>query len=797
MARFGLSSPDASVRLEAVRDIEQNLDDANVDLLRERSGIETDPRVKKELSTGLALVALKSSDAQERLAAVSTLRGSIRQDVRNELDTLLQQAPDGSFSEPDERVRQAAAAAVKSIDQWRGFYSGIETLFFGLSLGSVLVLVAIGLAITFGVMGVINMAHGELMMLGAYTTYVVQVSMPGHKEISILVAIPVAFVVAGLMGILIERTVIRFLYGRPLETLLATFGVSLILQQLVRSIFSALNRSVETPQWMSGSLQINDALAITYNRLYIVIFTLLVFGALLLVLKRTRIGLDIRAVSQNRAMARAMGIRSAWVDAITFGLGSGIAGVAGVALSQLTNVGPNLGQSYIIDSFMVVVFGGVGSLWGSMIGGMSMGVVNKLLEPYSGAVLAKILVLVALVLFIQTHPRGLFSAVRALSGEPVIMPPSTLLGLVRKDRGGKWLLCGLVLVAIVVPILNQVVPASSAFHLSAYGLTLIGKYLCYAMLALAVDLIWGYCGILSLGHAAFFSLGGYAMGMYLMRQIGPRGVYGNPILPDFMVFLNWKELPWFWYGFNHFWIAMVMMLLVPGLLALAFGWFAFRSRVTGVYLSIITQALSYALMLAFFRNDMGFGGNNGFTDFKEILGFDLHSDGVRVVLVLTTAVALAAGYLACRMIVESRAGRVMRAIRDAESRTRFLGYPVESFKLWVFAFSAVLAGIAGALYVPQIGIINPSEFAPINSIEVVIWVAVGGRGTLYGAAAGALLVNYAKTYFTSSSSGSLAVRAGYFVCAGDVVPAARDHRTLAGQERGWAGTEGEAAHSGR
>jgi urea transport system permease protein len=318
------------------------------------------------------------------------------------------------------------------------------------------------------------------------------------------------------------------------------------------------------------------------------------------------------------------------------------------------------------------------------------------------------------------------------------------------DLGGKWLLSVLAAVAIGVPLLNQAVPAASAFHLSAFGITLIGKYLCYGMLALAVDLIWGYCGILSLGHAAFFSLGGYAMGMYLMRQIGPRGVYGDPILPDFMVFLNWKSLPWFWHGFNHFPFALAMMFLVPALLAFVFGWFAFRSRVTGVYFSIITQALTFALMLSFFRNDMGFGGNNGFTDFKDILGFDLHSDLTRVVLLLVTVAALAAGYLACRAIVESRAGRVLHAIRDAESRTRFLGYPVESFKLWIFVFSAILAGIAGALYVPQIGIINPSEFAPINSIEAVIWVAVGGRGTLYGAIAGAVLVNYAKTYLTGA-----------------------------------------------
>jgi urea transport system permease protein len=320
----------------------------------------------------------------------------------------------------------------------------------------------------------------------------------------------------------------------------------------------------------------------------------------------------------------------------------------------------------------------------------------------------------------------------------------------RKDSGSAWFLGALAAIAIVVPILSLAVPASSAFHISTYGLTLIGKYLCYALLALAVDLIWGYCGILSLGHAAFFSLGGYAIGMYLMREIGPRGVYGDPVLPDFMVFLNWKTLPWFWHGFNHFPFALLMVVLVPGLLSLAFGWFAFRSRVTGVYFSIITQALTYALMLAFFRNDMGFGGNNGFTDFKDILGFHLDSDRVRVVLLVITAVMLGVSYLVCRMIVASRAGRVIRAIRDAESRTRFLGYRVESYKLWIFVFSAVLAGIAGALYVPQIGIINPSEFAPINSIEVVIWVAVGGRGTLYGAVAGALLVNYAKTYFTSA-----------------------------------------------
>jgi urea transport system permease protein len=284
------------------------------------------------------------------------------------------------------------------------------------------------------------------------------------------------------------------------------------------------------------------------------------------------------------------------------------------------------------------------------------------------------------------------------------------------------------------------VPESSSLHVTTYTVALLGKYLTYGMLALAVDLVWGYCGILSLGHCAFFALGGYAMGMYLMREIGARGVYGNPLLPDFMVFLNWKSLPF----------AALMVVAVPGMLALVFGWLAFRSRVTGVYLSIITQALTYALMLAFFRNDMGFGGNNGFTDFKDLLGFDLHSASTRVGLFVASVLALAGGYLLCRHIVISRAGRVIEAIRDAEERTRFLGYRVELYKLWVFVFSAALAGVAGALYVPQVGIINPSEFAPLNSIEVVIWVAVGGRGMLYGAVTGALLVNYAKTYLTGA-----------------------------------------------
>ena len=303
---------------------------------------------------------------------------------------------------------------------------------------------------------------------------------------------------------------------------------------------------------------------------------------------------------------------------------------------------------------------------------------------------------------------------------------------------------------ILLALLNQFTPPGSALHVPAYAIALAGKYLCFAMLALAVDLVWGFGGILSLGHAAFFALGGYAMGMYLMRQIGTRGVYGNPLLPDFMVFLGWKELPWYWHGFEWFGFAMLMVVLIPALLAAVFGWLAFRSRVTGVYLSIITQALTYALLLAFFRNDMGFGGNNGLTDFKDILGFSVQSDATRSSLMVLSALFLCGQFLVARFVVRSRFGKILIAVRDTESRTRFLGYRPESYKLVVWVLSAVMAGIGGALYVPQVGIINPGEFSPANSIEAVIWVAVGGRGTLAGAILGAILVNFGKTWFTGA-----------------------------------------------
>jgi len=408
ISQLSLENDDPAVRLSAIQNMMGAATAKHAKDIRKKLLIEKNSSVKEAMQTLIALIEIDSENKDVRVGALNNLSGSLEPKALNKIISLLEKDDDGNYLEKDKDILYAAIKAKRKIDERRDTYAFFEKIFFGLSLGSVLLLAAIGLAITFGVMGVINMAHGELIMIGAYTTYVVQLLMPNYIEYSLLVAIPAAFIVSGLFGIAIERGVIRFLYGRPLETLLATFGISLILQQLVRSIFSPLNRSVETPMWMSGALEFNPIFSITYNRLTIIIFSLFVFALLMLILKKTSLGLKVRAVSQNRPMARAMGIRSEWVDAMTFGLGSGIAGVAGVALSQLTNVGPNLGQTYIIDSFLVVVFGGVGNLWGTLVAAMSLGVFNKFLEPVAGAVLAKILILIFIILFIQKKPRGLF-----------------------------------------------------------------------------------------------------------------------------------------------------------------------------------------------------------------------------------------------------------------------------------------------------------------------------------------------------------------------------------------------------
>jgi urea transport system permease protein len=411
IGQMTLLSADRTVRLSAAESVLNDADPANLDLLNTALETEADAEIRSVMEAARAIIILETdSTLEEKQAALQVIAQRGGRDSVTILTSALANAPD--------ELKPAIQAAIDSQARDRAAWGVAQNVWYGISLGSVLLLAAIGLAITFGVMGVINMAHGEMVMLGAYTTFVVQEiirqNAPGLFDYSLAIALPVAFLFTGLVGVAIERGIIRWLYGRPLETLLATFGLSLVLQQAIRSIFSANNKEVGNPSWMSGSFELGGLL-IQWNRLWILVFALAVFLGLLMLLNRTPLGLQMRAVTQNRRMASAMGIRTPFVDAMTFGLGSGIAGLAGVALSQIDNVSPNLGQSYIIDSFMVVVFGGVGNLWGTLVGALSLGIANKFLEPYTGAVLGKILILVLIVLFIQRRPRGLF----ALKGRSV------------------------------------------------------------------------------------------------------------------------------------------------------------------------------------------------------------------------------------------------------------------------------------------------------------------------------------------------------------------------------------------
>lgn len=414
LGQLALSSPDPDLRRAAVENVISSPTDGSLALLKRARDRETEDSIRARLETGIATLELGDEDPGLRRAAVERLADSNDPEIKSLLERRLLEDNDGTFVEPDPEIRAAVQEAVDDINDRLALFGLAEDLIFGISLGSVLLLAAIGLAITFGVMGVINMAHGEMIMLGAYTTFVMQeifrAIMPAEAfGFYLLASIPAAFFVAAAFGVLIERGCIRFLYGRPLETLLATWGVSLILQQLVRSIFGANNQEVANPDWIAGAISIGGGVSVTVNRVYIVVFCLIVVAALAAFIRYSRFGLQMRAVTQNRGMASAMGIRTGQVDALTFALGSGIAGVAGVALSQVSNVSPNLGQAFIVDSFMVVVFGGVGSLWGTIVGAFGLGIVNKFLEPYAGAILGKVVVLVIIILFIQKRPRGLFA----------------------------------------------------------------------------------------------------------------------------------------------------------------------------------------------------------------------------------------------------------------------------------------------------------------------------------------------------------------------------------------------------
>ncbi len=751
IAALKLTLSSREVRLAAAKELQGKAEDDVLPALAKALAKEGDPEIKELLTLTQASIQLHSKDKALRLKAIGELAQSSNPNTKTLLLGLLEKKGD-VFAEPDADIRSAAQLSLGAVQGRLSTGERIGQVFSGISLGSILLLAALGLAITYGLMGVINMAHGELIMVGAYATYVVQNLfrnyLPGGFDWYLLVAVPVSFMVAAAVGMILERLVIRWLYGRPLETLLATWGISLMLIQGCRTIFGAQNVQVENPVWMSGGIEAMTGVVLPYSRIVIIGFAFAVLLLVWLMLTRTRLGLFVRAVTQNRRMAACVGVPTRRIDTWCFGLGSGIAGLAGCALSQIGNVGPDLGQNYIVDSFMVVVLGGVGQLAGTVYAAMGLGIANKFLEGVAGAVLAKIC---GAGVHHHIHPEAAAGAVRHQGAvRRRVMPkpvPYSLFSRLYGPRG--WIAVAVlaVIAFVVFPLCNLAVPEGSFLHVSDYAVALMGKMLCYAMVALAMDLIWGYTGILSLGHGVFFASGGYAMGMYLMRAIGHDGVYKSD-LPDFMVFLDWKAYPWYWSFTDHFWYAASLVVLVPGVLAFVFGFFAFRSRIKGVYFSIITQAMTFAFMLLFFRNDTGFGGNNGFTDFKRILGYPIATSQMRMFLFCLSALVLIAMLLMARYLVTSKLGRVLTAIRDAESRVMFSGYNPVNYKLFIWTLSAVMCGIAGALYVPQVGIINPSEMSPANSIEIAIWVAVGGRGTLVGAILGAGIVTGAKSWFT-------------------------------------------------
>ena len=664
MGSLTLGRPDPAKRIAAADAVFKSHDPKALPASRRQLAKETDPRAAQALDGRRAPRSSPQSSAPdaERLAAIARLEGA-RRSGRAEPARPDRSRPRGPGQDAP------GCAALASIK--RASRSGTSRRTSGTAFRprSVLLLAAIGLAITFGVMGVINMAHGEMVMLGAYTTFIVQNACCRRRSPNgrSLIAIPLAFLVAGCVGIAIERLVIRFLYGRPLETLLATWGVSLILQQAVRTIFGANNRQVSAPAFMSGLVQRRRPRDHHRAGCGSSCSPLSCSPRCNCVLRATSFGLRMRAVTQNRRMASAMGISTGRIDMLAFGLGSGIAGIAGVALSQIDNVSPNLGQGYIIDSFMVVVL----RRRRQSLGHVARRPDARRRQQAAGAVRRRgARQDHAAGLHHSVHPEAPARPVRAEGPGGGGMIALSLPRRARLDSARPFIVAMLASRRSLVPMLALAVPASSAFAIPPYVVALLGKYLCYALLALALDLVWGYCGILSLGHGAFFALGGYAMGMYLMRQIGARGVYANPILPDFMVFLNWKDLPVTWWGFNFFPYAMADgACWFPALLAFAFGWFAFRSRVTGVYLSIITQAMTYALKLAFFRNDFGFGGNNGLTDFKDILGFNVQADATQRGAVLDLGDRAGARLsFSPRRSSTSKFGKALIAVRDAESR---------------------------------------------------------------------------------------------------------------------------------
>ncbi|HEV7298864.1 MAG TPA: urea ABC transporter permease subunit UrtC [Tepidisphaeraceae bacterium] len=771
---LGLKVDDAAVRRVAARELGNRRQADALPELRQIAESDPDAKVRHTASESVNLIVAASTDpavtSEQKLAAVAAL-GEL-ESIRA-LDLLKDQSNQPNLAPADAAVYRTAIEKIEwhlSVTNW------IKNIFFGLSAGSIYVLLALGLAITFGLMGVINMAHGEMLMIGAVSTWachefliVGQVLPPEWFNWYYVIAFPVSFLTAATVGLLIEVSIVRWLYKRPLDSLLATIGVSYVLIQAVRNQFSD-NLGMRKPTWAGRSLEVMQDVNFAYNRLFLIALTVFCLLSVVAVFRYTRLGLMIRATVQNREMAQALGVNTRLVDMVTFAFGAGLAGLAGYGIVLTSNPSPEIGQTFVVKSFLTVVVGGVGKLAGVIFSGLGLGFTEKLLEPIVlieqplrifDATWAQVAALVAVIFFMQRRPAGLFPDKGRAADQADRTSMPFLTSTTRKGDymlGGALVFLGLVL----VPFLY------GTGLMSLEYVNKLGYVLAFAICAIGLDLIWGYIGILSLMQFLFFALGGYCMGLYLINY-GPKAPDGIPMALSYVMSdVSGRKAPWFLSMFESFPLTLVLGLVLPGSLALLIGLSTFRSRVRGVYFSILTQAITVAFWLIFQKNDLKLGGTNGLTNFTHILGFPIQADAAagkfmqtRFWLYIVSFVTLIIVLMLAKWLVNSGFGRVLVAIRDDETRLRFVGYQTWAYKAAAFTLAAMFAAVGGMLYVPQKGIINPHMIAAIASIQVVAWVAVGGRGSLWGAVIGAIFVSLVYEYMTS-----VAPQYWYFVLGG-------------------------------
>lgn len=781
LALIGLELEDPAERRRAAIDTGNKRQVEALPRLLELAAGDPDPTVMKAAAESLALIRASGSDPQatpeEVVAAVSAI-GELKS-IRG-LDLLNRLVAD---EQSPEAVVAAASVAAAQVQRHITLTNWIKNAFFGLSLGSILVLMALGLAITFGLMGVINMAHGEMLMIGAVATWATFTCLSGGQLFSWLpgvdtglsaawmyaLALPVAFVSAAVAGLIVEATIVRFLYKRPLDSLLATIGVSFVLIQLVRN-WKGDNLPLVRPEWAGGAIAVMEDVSFSTARIFIVALAAACVAGVMLLFRFTKAGLLVRATAQNRDMARTLGVNTRRVDAFTFAFGSGLAGIAGYGLYLIASVSPQMGQGYIVDSFLVVVVGGVGNLAGVVLGGLGIGFGQKLLEPLElisepirlfDATWANVAVLAAVVLFIQRRPGGLFPE----RGRQANLATGDESPWATRPR---WSTDFAMMTALVGVGLVLVPWLYGNGTLSIDQVNRYGFFVTYAICAVGLDLLWGYIGVLSLCQFLFFAFGAYAAGFYLINH-GPK-IDGIPECL-FYVMSGTGDLsaPGYLRFFESGPLAFVLALLIPGAIAFVLGVVMFRSRVKGVYFAILTQTFTVIALRVFQKNELGMGGTNGIRiTFTETLFGNpiMTTDGLgpfeqtRFRLYVLSVLALILSVVVAKLITRSRFGRVLLAIRDDETRLRFGGYRTWLFKAGVFAVAGTMAGLGGALYLPQKGIITPGDMAPGWSILVVAWVAVGGRGTVWGAVIGALLVSMAYSWMTSNFADSWPIALG-------------------------------------